>query len=187
MSDARHPLADAERLAHELSALLAPQCERVMIAGSIRRGCRFVGDIELLYIPRCIEQQSDLFAVEQFDLAADYIEEWIVAGVLRKRLSSVGLPTWGAKNKLATHVATGIDIDLFATTHECWHNALVCRTGPKSSNVRIAEAAKAQGENWNVYGPGFTHATTGRVHICASEMDVFHHVGLPYLSPAIRS
>jgi len=44
----------------------------------------------------------------------------------------------GPLNKLAVYVGSGIPVDLFATTEECWFNALVCRTGSAETNVKIA-------------------------------------------------
>jgi len=64
-SGVRVPLADARVIAESLMAALGPGCERIEIAGSIRRGRPDVGDIELVAIPR-IEQIRDGF----FDLAA---------------------------------------------------------------------------------------------------------------------
>ncbi len=46
------PLAPARRLAEALVRELEPACERIEIAGSIRRGADHVGDLELLAIPR---------------------------------------------------------------------------------------------------------------------------------------
>ena len=47
----RHPLDLAEVTAAVLVKLLAPACERIEVAGSVRRGRLDVGDIELLAVP----------------------------------------------------------------------------------------------------------------------------------------
>lgn len=58
----RMPLAQALDLAVELQDLLAPACERIQIAGSIRRLRETVGDLELVAIPRMRPQgQVSLF------------------------------------------------------------------------------------------------------------------------------
>ncbi|MEQ1842767.1 MAG: DNA polymerase III, partial [Verrucomicrobiales bacterium] len=59
-----------------------------------------------------------------------------------------------------------------------------CRTGPGSSNIRIAEAARARGMKWNPYGCGFTHGA--KTIVMTSEREVFTTVGLPYLAPEDR-
>lgn len=55
-------LAAARRMADRLLALLAPACERIAIAGSIRRGVPLVGDIEIVAMPRVTtEPAGDLW------------------------------------------------------------------------------------------------------------------------------
>lgn len=48
----RKPLAQARAVADLLVSYLAPACERIEIAGSIRREVPEVKDIELVAIPR---------------------------------------------------------------------------------------------------------------------------------------
>ena len=52
MSKAAIPLAKARGFAQIIAARLAPYCERIEIAGSIRRKRETVGDIELVAISR---------------------------------------------------------------------------------------------------------------------------------------
>jgi len=48
----RMKLEEAQVIAEKTKALLAPYCERIEIAGSIRRKKPDVGDIELVAIPK---------------------------------------------------------------------------------------------------------------------------------------
>lgn len=95
---------------------------------------------------------------------------------------------WGAQNKLARHVASGVPIDFFTTTAANFWNYLVCRTGGARTNVAICNAAIKKGWKWNPYGEGFSRAAgLGReVHAVASEREVFEFVGLDYLEPGDR-
>lgn len=43
--------AEALQVAEKLVDWLAPACDRIVIAGSIRRRCDLIGDIELVAIP----------------------------------------------------------------------------------------------------------------------------------------
>ncbi len=52
MSKNRIPLQQAQTYAAEITAALAPFCERIETVGSVRRGRSDVGDIEILLIPR---------------------------------------------------------------------------------------------------------------------------------------
>lgn len=44
------PLAEAQRIAWDWVRVLAPDCERIEVAGSIRRKCETVGDVEIAAI-----------------------------------------------------------------------------------------------------------------------------------------
>jgi hypothetical protein len=116
----------ARRVGDELVAALEPSCERVCIAGSLRRNKPEVGDIEILYVPRIgqIRRPGALFT-EPGSLADDLLEQWLVSGVLAKRLNKNGRPVWGPLNKLARHSSSGISVDFFATTPNRWFVSLV--------------------------------------------------------------
>lgn len=186
----RWPRAAAMAVAEELVWRLQAVCERICVAGSLRRGKAMVGDVEILYIPRFEQRQVDLFNIERVDQAGEVLQNLLRAHVLCQRLSARGTPAWGHKNKLAVHVASGIPVDLFAASEANWWNYLVCRTGSAESNMRIARAAIAKGWQWNPYGPGFSRggplAGAREIVARASEREVFEFVGLPYLPPEKR-
>jgi DNA polymerase/3'-5' exonuclease PolX len=102
--------------------------------------------------------------------------------VLEYRPNKKGVITYGPKNKFLRHVESGIGIDVFSTTEECWPVALVVRTGGERTNKKIASLAIKRGMRWHAYGRGFTLAS-GSELVCRSEASVFEAVGLPYLEP----
>ena len=56
------PRAVAIQVARELCEALKPHCERLIVAGSLRRGKQEVGDVEILYIPkRGLGKDGELF------------------------------------------------------------------------------------------------------------------------------
>ena len=183
---ARWPRAVAVAVAEEIRAVLAPYCSRVMVAGSLRRGRADVGDVELVYVSRFENRQvpGDMFSWANVALAEEAIAGLESRGVLTRRKNVRGYETYGPKNKLMAHRATGVPVDLFATTEGCWWNYLVCRTGPAESNIRIAQAAQRRGWQWNPYGVGFS--TGEAMYPVESEEEVFRFVGLPYLEPEKR-
>jgi len=183
--DRKWPRALARVVALELSERLSSVCERIEVAGSIRRGKRQVGDVELLIIPRCFfdrNKEGEVVPVPETDKLIERLE---TEGVLGRRLNSKGRTTVGAKNKLMVHVETAMAVDLFFTTPSCWWNALTCRTGGAETNKRLAQSAIANGRNWNVYGEGVT-LSDGKVIRAESEEHVFELCGVPYLSPDQR-
>jgi DNA polymerase/3'-5' exonuclease PolX len=143
----------------ELLPVLQPACVRLIVAGSLRRRKREVGDVELLYIPKIIEvpDPDDFFGrmikANAVDLALTKLNE---EGALSPRLKCARRPAWGERNKLARHVASGIGVDLFTADLENWWNLLVCRTGGATSNTQICMKAQEGGWKWNPYGSGFS-------------------------------
>ena len=136
----RFPLALAEVTAQSLVDLLAPACQRIEVAGSIRRGRPDVGDVELLCVPR-FEVRSDLFGqpVERVSLMDRRCRELVRSGHLDYRPNKAGALTFGPMNKLMLHQGTGIPLDLFTATAENWGMFLFVRTGrPDSSGRRWA-------------------------------------------------
>lgn len=184
----RFPRAVGLAVARELVKALQPVCERLVVAGSLRRGRSDIGDVEILYIGRSEERPvpGDLFARRMADLAELRVADLEASGILARRPNVNGGTAYGPKNKLMLHVASGLPVDLFSATPANWFNYLVCRTGPAESNLAIATAAQARGWKWNPYGSGFTNTTTGDRHLVTSEAEVFDFVGLPYLEPKSR-
>lgn len=179
----RYPLADALAIANSLVGLLETWCERIIIAGSIRRRKATVGDIELVYVPKMadIQDPDNMFMkipAPTIDLVIRGLES---QGILGRRLNIKGSETYGPRNKLMRHIRSGIGVDLFATTEACWFNYLVCRTGGSVSNIAIASAAQRLGFRWNPYGPGFSRY--GDIRPMPTEEAVFAFVGLPYKEP----
>ena len=184
-SKRRWPRADALAVAREICARLSPHCERLVVAGSLRRKKQDVGDVEILYISRLEERQADLLTTEMVSLADEEIARMLADGTLSKRPSRTGGTAWGSKNKLALH-RSGLPVDLFRTAAESWWNYLVCRTGPADSNTRIATEAQRRGYQWNPYSSGFTRLADGTTFPMQSEEAVFAFVGLPYCAPEGR-
>jgi len=192
----KYPRADALAVAKVLCDALRPGTEKLICAGSLRRGKAMVGDVEILYVPKLAPlkevRQGDLLGgefaqpIKLTNLADLAINSLLARCILQQRLNSLGSIMWGEKNKLARHVASGIPVDLFAATESNWWNILVCRTGGKDNNVAICNAAIAKGWKWNPYGVGFTDEH-GQVVPVASEEEVFRLVGLPYLQPWERA
>ncbi len=175
-------------VANELCALLRPHCERMIIAGSLRRGKQWVGDVEILFISKAVTRpkSGDMFADETVSPAQIAIAKMLEDQLLTKRLKSDGTTTWGDQNKLATHVPTKVPVDLFHTTEAAWFNCLVCRTGSAAHNVTIATRAQHRGWKWNPYSPGFTHEATGEPYAVTSEEDLFRFLAMEFKAPKDR-
>lgn len=188
----RWELHGATAAGTEICEMMDRGCERLIIAGSIRRQKPTVGDIEILYVPRLVpaKQSLDLFAPAFDNMADQEIAALEAGGFLTRRLNINGSETFGPKIKLMEHAESGIPVDLFATTVASWWSYLVCRTGPKESNIAICEAAKRKGWKWSPF-VGFERFITGdagetETYYPTSEKDVFDFAGLQYHEPRRR-
>jgi len=174
---------EAEEVAAEIVDLMLGTCERIEVAGSVRRRKPDVGDVEIVFAPKVAPttRPGEMFPV-QTSLAHEMIDSLIGAHVLGVRELKDGRTSKGEQNMLLCHCRTGMPVDFFATTEECWWNYLVCRTGGKLNNIDVCNAARAKGWKWNPYGPGFTKEN-GEIVPARSEAEVFSLVGMAWKEP----
>lgn len=175
----RSPHAQAMEIAGRLKALLSPACERIEIAGSLRRGKPDVGDIELLCIPK---PADSVFFADQLDQT---LKRLIADRVLDFRLNVNGRWTYGVWNKHLVDVGSGIGVDIFSTTAAKWGMALVVRTGPADFNIGVFSRFRELGMVGHAYG-GVTD-TDGMEIDCPDEETIFRLLGWPFIAPEERT
>jgi len=189
MSDKPNFLADdAKVVAAEMMRWLDPVCNRLVVAGSLRRQKPTVGDVEILYNSKTEKRPDpmDMFSSILVSLADEVIETMIGVGVLEKRRNSFGRETFGPLNKLMRHRASGIPVDLFSEPNlSGWWRSLVIRTGPKELNVRLITTAAKRGIGVHAYATGLTDIR-GAPIACHSEQEFFEICGARYLEPKDR-
>lgn len=196
-------LAQAETYAQKIAEWLAPFCERMMIAGSIRRRRPVCNDIDLVVIPKYVSVQVDMFAKEQHSVLraqlVNYVRHsggkarWVgrqperVAGVdltsqiSNSEISNSSEPKPGALNLLVQ--LPKVQLDIFCATHVTWATLLLCRTGSREHNIFFANYAKERGGHWNPY-KGLT--LNGEMVPANTEEDLYAALGIPYLDPPDR-
>jgi DNA polymerase/3'-5' exonuclease PolX len=184
----RFPAAEAKAVAAELLRWLDPACERLVVAGSLRREKPTVSDVEILYNAK-IEKRRD--PVDMFSSIAVHLADEVIAtmesvGVLERRKNTIGRETFGPLNKLMRHQASGIPVDLFCEPSlDDWWRSLVIRTGPKELNVRLITTAAKRGIRVHAYGTSLTDVR-GAPITCESEEQFFAICGARYLQPKDR-
>lgn len=186
--------AEAVSLAWELLALLSPYCERIEVAGSLRRQRETIGDIELVAVPRYGEASRDLFheviepGVNLLDLACDRL---FVEGALGKRYDKNGRPRWGSGLKWATY--RDVALDLFPVISPAqWGVDFLIRTGSAEFSKRLVTPIEKGG--WCPKGLYFKDGQLWRIGYqgpaepldTPSEMDVFLAVGRGFIPPEER-
>lgn len=167
---------------------LMPHTERMEIAGSIRREKPDIGDVELLYIPRVTMAGQASFLGDSrgvVDLLDVELQKLLRVGAFAKRLNERGYPIgYGPQNKMLTHAASGLGVDIFRATPANWGMALVVRTGPAEWNVEMMSAFRRLGMEGHAYG-GMT--VNGQEMECPTEASVFALLGLAYVPPSQRA
>lgn len=146
-------LDTASQVADEILQTLWPACERIELAGSIRRQRQYVGDIEIVAIPR-IRRQLDLFSrpvpgqtISELDELADALR---AARRLTPRPAPDGKIAWGQRYKRAVYrpQRPGLPtmaVDLFAVLPPAeWGVIMAIRTGPANLS-KLLVTPRAQG------------------------------------------
>ena len=183
----RYGLASAKEVADQLVRLLAPHCERIAVAGSIRRRRPDVKDIELLCASK-VTSTADLFgrAVTNWYFLNNKLDALVADGsVLKKRANKSGRYSYGEHNKLLVHVPSGIPVDVFSSSTNNWGMSLVVRTGSKDFNVRMMARFRELGMRGHAYG-GVTDQEGNEIE-CPDEETVFRLLGWSWMPPERRS
>jgi DNA polymerase/3'-5' exonuclease PolX len=156
----------ALEIAEKTKALLAPHCERIEIAGSIRRRKPDVGDIEIVAIPK------------PYDIGL--FESGIVTVVNQWQKVKGELPCKYTQRILPE----GIKLDLFFANRENWGLIFAMRTGSAeySHKVLATEWVKS---GYKGKG-GYLYSNGERVTI-PEEKDLFKLIGVPFAPPELRS
>lgn len=103
------PLQKAEKWAKRVVEILAPHCERIEIAGSIRRKKSEIADIEIVCIPK---RESDMFGApaEVCEGFTKAINQWkSVRGDADGRYTQRILPN-----------TDGFTVDIFIADNDNW-------------------------------------------------------------------
>lgn len=196
------PLDTARLTACRVLDLLEPHCERIEVAGSIRRQKQTVSDIEIVCVPKLTIQRADLWgnpidATNLLDLAC---AEMRTDGILADRLDKNGRPAWGTKYKRGTF--DGVALDIFSCLPpNQWGHMLMVRTGPADfSKLMMTQRYKkgvlpddlyckdhAIWRRASVYDNDGDAWSCDRLIPTPDERDVFEVMGLDFIAPVRRS
>jgi len=157
-------LGDALPVAEEAAAALArlPQAHRVTLAGSVRRMKETVKDVDIIATAGEPEALTRAFA--SLPMAA----ETVAAG-----------PT---RCSILTH--TGLQVDLRVVPDESYGSLLQHFTGSKEHNIALRELAISHGLKVSEYG--VDEVSSGRVHHCKTEEEVYRLLGMDLIPPELR-
>lgn len=186
----RLPWHEAERIAQEHLALLEPACERIVVAGSVRRRKPWCGDVELLAIPKTAPGQFDLFGAPtgEVSLLDELIARLLADGTLSLRADKNGRTAAGGKYKRLWCRGGLFPLDLFICGRDNWGILLLIRTGSSGFSHHVV-TPRLQGGAM----PTGMRAEGGRLWLrdtpleTPTEPETFRLLELPYLEPERRT
>ncbi|MBA7498892.1 hypothetical protein ES704_01630 [subsurface metagenome] len=152
-------LEKAKDIAREVIKELEPYCQRIQVAGSIRRQKPFPRDIDIVLIPR------DRAALDQSLMVMGHYK---MSG-----------------NKITRVEMDSIPLDIYFATPETFATLLLIRTGSTENNIRLCSVAKKKGWHLFANGDGLFNQAGQRV-AGDSEESIYKALGLPWQRPEER-
>lgn len=172
------PYADALAMANHLVSLLKPGCERIMIAGSLRRQKPEIGDIEIVAMPM-LEPVCDLFGMPVEGMERSGLDERLAS------LKTEGYTKNGAKYK--QFMWQGISVDLFIASAETWGCVSTIRTGSADFTHWLVTPRRHGGGCPSHLKFSEGRLVTGGAHYpTPEEVDVFAALEQTWIEPAER-
>ena len=172
---ARVSWVEAHSLAMDVKNIILPYCDRVEIAGSVRRHKADCGDVEIVAIPKLADA---LFLVN--DRAAYPIKQAL--------LNHFDIVKGG--EHMLQFIAPLCPLEVYLTTPEQWGVIFTIRTGPADFSHRLVTARQDGG-----MCPSWLQFTEGRIKIrktgvlldTPEEADVFKVLDKKYIEPEARA
>jgi DNA polymerase (family 10) len=150
----------AEEILRELGSLRAVR--RSAYAGSMRRMCETIGDIDLLVASEKPAKVMEAFA------SMSYVDRVLAKG----------------DTKSSVLTTKGLQVDLRVVPPDVWGAALQYFTGSKAHNIRVREIAVRKGLKLSEYG--LFRAKSGTLIVAETEEEVYERLGLPWIPPTLR-
>jgi len=156
--------------ARDLVVALArmPQVQRVTYAGSLRRFCPTIGDLDILCATGAPAEVMSAF----------------------RELPQVETVLLSGETKTRVRLLNGLEADLRCLDETRWGTALQYFTGSQAHNVKLRELALKRGLSLSEYSLTKTSLAEagkdGLDILCAEEQDVYRVLGLPFIEPELR-
>jgi DNA polymerase/3'-5' exonuclease PolX len=184
----RVPYSSAIHYAQRVAVILWDSCERIEVAGSLRRQRPDAGDIELVAVPRFRGEADGLWGSTRVNVLTETVDRLIVSGALASHPTD---PKRGDRYSKLVEPQSGLQVDLFSATPESFGMVLLIRTGPADYSHRFVTDLRRRG----------LHAARGQLHRgglgCGEyecevvptpeEADVYAAAGWPFVQPGMRA
>lgn len=169
----KRPYEAMNKTAQHIIKALYPYCERIEVAGSLRRKRSMIGDIEIVAIPK---YQRNLFGGIEPDADTELDK------FLNSRLREDDFIKNGRKYKQFKYGQ--LQVDLFLAVPENWGNILTIRTGSGDFSAWLVSQMGGMPTGMR-QEKGFLWRGGKRID-CCEEQDFFDALGLPFVPLDMR-
>jgi len=152
-------LEQAKKLAEQIMNQICPYCNRLIVAGSIRRKKPVVRDVDLVLIPKPLLWHRIITTLQRN----------MDAKVLKHG------------EKAAQLTIDGVNVDLYSATDETWEPLLLIRTGSAQHNIKLSMIAQTKGMKLSHKG-----LIKDEKNIASTEQEIFNLLDLTYVPPEER-
>jgi DNA polymerase (family 10) len=156
----RHSLEEVDKLVQIMKNEIGS--EKFEVAGSYRRRCQNVGDMDVVVLEKYVECIRDWLKLRASELQIRKYDKAIIGG-------------W----------VNGIRIELYVCNESSWSGTLQFATGSASHNVRLRAKAKMMG--LKLSDKGLFDRQTGEQIAGKTEMEIYEKLGEKYPAPSERS
>lgn len=169
--------ATAKLIANKVVELLRPHCERIEIAGSIRREEEFCGDVEIVLIPKPYETGLFTSGIAEILNPWEKVKGELVYGKCKYTQRVLPTSIIGVEGKR-------VMLDVFIVDQTNWGLIFAIRTGSAEYSHKVlatgwvSRGYKAEGGHL-VY--------KGKIYDVPEEKDLFARIGIPYCEPKFRT
>jgi len=184
-------LKQARKIGMQVVEALTPRCERIAIAGSVRRDKPDPKDVEIVLIPAETDVQVDLFTRKVLPYSLDQV---VLTAMLDDLLVlDPQVKRDGPKYKRFIHVASGAVVEIFAAEEGNWGYIWALRTGP-ADFMKLVVTPRIMGgalPHMRCLHDGWVwRRTPGGEDVrvwCSEERDFFAELRLPWWAPEERT
>lgn len=179
-------LKEMQKIAAEIITKISPYCEKVQIAGSIRRQKPTVSDIEIIYIPQYeVDDRFGLFN-DSNQVLNNKLRTYLSTADFLKRVNKLGYTNFGEQIQLMLY-KDNYPVDFFKTTPTGWAIEKLIRTGSKEFNIFIIEKAIEKGYKILVGNSCLQKIESNELIYPKSEEEIFKILGLENIPPEKRN
>lgn len=193
----RYPRKEAMEVAHNVVGALRECCERIEIAGSLRREKPDCGDVDICVIPKLGEPTLDsareiaeainaVMALMWGPVPFEKVEPWIEyrKGKFKPRTGfSFGMPIMPERREAENGEGGKIQVDVLISARPDFESQLLFQTGSAEFNVRQRGIAKSLGLKLSNYG---LIDPAANIVVARTEREIFARLGMEYLEPEKR-